>query len=114
MERQAREKRKLSVRKKVVGTKTQPRLNVFRSNKHIYAALVNDEAGEVLVSASEKDLKKTTKMAKIDKAFLVGRLIGEKATKKGFKKVVFDRAGYLYHGRIKKLADGARETGLEF
>jgi large subunit ribosomal protein L18 len=114
MERKSREKRKLSVRKKVVGTKTQPRLNVFRSNKHIYTALVSDGDGETLVSASEKDLKKVASIPKIERAFLVGKLIGERALKKGFKKVVFDRAGYLYHGRIKKLAEGAREAGLEF
>ncbi|OGY21908.1 MAG: 50S ribosomal protein L18 [Candidatus Woykebacteria bacterium GWB1_45_5] len=113
MDIKARERRKLSIRKKAVGTKNRPRLNVFRSSKHIYAALVDDTAGRTIISVRETDLKKAA-ATKTDKAFLVGRLIGEKALKKGFKKVVFDRAGYLYHGRVKKLAEGAREAGLDF
>ncbi len=114
MDNQARNLRKKSIRKKVKGDKNRPRLNIFRSSLHIYANLVDDQEGKILVSASEKDIKGGGKLPKSERAFLVGKAIGEKALKKGFKEIVFDRAGYLYHGRVKKLADGAREAGLKF
>ena len=112
-----RKKRQLRVRKKVFGTKDCPRLNVYRSTVNIYAQVIDDENGTTLCSAStlSKELKgKLDKKTKIEQAGLVGELIGKLAVKKGIKKVVFDRAGYLYTGRILALADGARKAGLEF
>ena len=100
------------IRKKVKGTSDKPRLCVFRSNRHIYAQLINDIEGEVLETASDFEVKKGE--TKKDKAEEVGKLIAEKAEKKGIKKVVFDRAGYKYHGRVEALARGAREKGLDF
>ena len=114
MDRQLREKRKISIRGKTLGTNKRPRLNVYRSNKHIYAALIDDKNNKTLLSAGEKDCSLKDKINKTDKAYLVGKKIGEAAIKKGFKEAVFDRAGYLYHGRVKKLAEGAREAGLKF
>jgi large subunit ribosomal protein L18 len=111
------ERRKARVRKKVRGTEESPRLNVFRSNKHIYAQLVEDVHGRTIVSAStmSKELKgKVTKLKKVDAAKKVGELIGRLAKGKGVEKVVFDRSGYLHHGRVKALAEGAREAGLKF
>ncbi len=109
-----RQRRKKSIRPKVLGTSQRPRINVFRSSKHIYASLIDDTSGKTLLWVSEKEVKGENKLQKSDKAFLVGKSFGEKALKKGIKKAVFDRAGYLYHGRVKKLAEGAREAGLEF
>jgi len=100
------------VRGKVFGTKERPRLCVFRSNKHIYCQIIDDEEGKTLVSAN--DIKITKKMTKVEKAREVGRLIAKKAKEKGIEKVVFDRGGYKYHGRVKALAEGAREGGLVF
>ena len=114
MDRKAWEHRKKNVRAKITGSSKYPRLNVFRSSKHIYAAVIDDQIGETLISASEKDIKKEDKVAKQEKAFLVGKALAQKAKKKGFSKVVFDRSGYLYHGRVKQLAEGAREGGLKF
>jgi large subunit ribosomal protein L18 len=114
MKDQARNQRKKPIRAKLKGTQKRPRLNVFRSNLHIYASLVDDHSGKILISTKEKDIKSSGKKPKKERAFLVGKTLGEKAIKKGFKEVVFDRAGYLYHGRIKKLAEGAREAGLKF
>ena len=114
MDSAARSSRKRSIRKVISGTKIRPRLNVFRSSKHIYAALIDDSEGKTLVSVSEKDIKVKDKLPKTGKAFLVGKVIAEKAKKRGFSKVIFDRAGYLYHGRVKELAQGAREAGLKF
>ncbi|PLV55651.1 50S ribosomal protein L18 [Thermotoga sp. SG1] len=105
------------VRKKVFGTPERPRLCVFRSNKHIYAQIIDDTIGHTLVSASTLDPELREKLQKtwnIEAAKEVGLLIGKRAIEKGIKKVVFDRGGYKYHGRIKALADGAREAGLEF
>jgi len=105
------------VRKKVAGTPERPRLNVFRSLNHIYAQVIDDTAGNTLVSASTLDegLKGKVKSGgNKEAAKEVGRLIAEKALDKGIKQVVFDRGGYIYHGRIKELADAAREAGLEF
>ena len=93
----------------------RPRLSVFRSSKHIYAQVIDDQKGETLASASslEKEMRGNTG-ADIDAAKAVGKLIAERAVKKGVKEVVFDRGGYLYHGRVKALADAARESGLSF
>lgn len=103
------------VRKNISGTESRPRLNVYRSNKNIYAQLIDDENGATLVSANtnEKDLNLGAK-GNIEAAEQVGKLIAERAIEKGYKTVVFDRGGYLYHGRVKALADAAREAGLEF
>lgn len=115
--KEARKKRQLRVRKKVIGTPEQPRLNVFRSEKHIYAQIVDDYSGTTLTAASsvDKELKgKITGGGNTEAAKTVGQLIAERASGKGIKQVVFDRAGYLYHGRVKALADAAREKGLKF
>lgn len=112
-----RERRKARVRKKLRGTKEMPRLNVFRSNKHIYAQIIEDMGGHTIVSAStrSKELEKDVlKMKKVDAAKKVGELVGRLAKEKGVDKVVFDRGGYIYHGRVKALAEGAREAGVKF
>lgn len=113
-----RKRRQVRVRSKVYGTPERPRLNVFRSANHIYAQIIDDDKGYTLVSAStmDKDSKPslTTEMSKVEEAKTVGQLVAQRAKEKGITKVVFDRAGYLYHGRIKALADGAREGGLDF
>jgi large subunit ribosomal protein L18 len=117
MEIQGRERRKLRIRKKISGTPERPRLSVFRSLKHIYAQVVDDVAGKTLAHASTlaKDVKPQADDAnKSDAAKLVGKTIAAQLKAKGITKVVFDRNGYLYHGRIKALAEGAREAGLEF
>lgn len=103
------------VRKKISGTESRPRLNVFRSNKNIYAQLIDDEKGVTLVSANtnEKDLNLES-TSNIAAAEQVGKMLAERAVEKGYKTVVFDRGGYIYHGRVKALADAAREAGLEF
>ncbi len=137
--REKRKRRHKRVRAKVSGTSKVPRLCVFRSSRHIYAQLIDDEKGETLTSANDLQLKKakkkkTTSAKSLDSAkkgqkeektqkilsrklalaFEVGKLIAEKAIEKKIKKVVFDRGGYKYHGRVKALAEGAREGGLEF
>jgi large subunit ribosomal protein L18 len=109
-----REKRKLRIRKKIFGTKERPRLCVFRSNKHILAQIVDDTEGKTLVSAKDQELKLEGKKSRVEISFEVGKLIAKKALEKGIKKVVFDRSGYKYHGRVKALAEGARAGGLEF
>lgn len=103
------------VRKKVSGTGSCPRLNVFRSNKNIYAQLIDDEQGITIVSAStiEKGLELESK-SNVEAAQVIGKAIAERAIDKGHKEVVFDRGGHLYHGRVKALADAAREAGLQF
>jgi large subunit ribosomal protein L18 len=113
----ARKKRQLRIRNKVSGNMSQPRLSVFRSNKHMYAQIIDDVAGHTLVAASTKEkvlLGKLEKTSDAAAAKAVGELIGKKAIELGIKKVVFDRSGYIYHGKVKALADGAREAGLEF
>lgn len=113
----ARLKRKKRVRKKIFGTEERPRLNVFRSAKHIYAQIVVDTRGETLVSAStvDSELKSHPKFeSKVAQAAYLGKLIAERSVAKGISKVVFDRNGFLYHGRVKALSDGAREAGLVF
>jgi large subunit ribosomal protein L18 len=110
-----RTKIKYRIRKKVQGTTDRPRLTVFRSNKSIYAQIINDLQGHTLVSASSgsKELAEK-KLTKTQVAKEVGKLIAGKANEAGIEKVVFDRNGYLYHGRVKSLAEGAREGGLKF
>jgi large subunit ribosomal protein L18 len=109
-----RERKKKKIRMKTFGTKERPRLCVFRSLKHIYAQIINDEEGKTLVSASDLELKDKKGLKKIEIAREVGKLIAKKALEKKIEKVSFDRAGYKYHGRIKALAEGAREEGLKF
>ncbi len=110
-------KRKSRVRMKVKGNSDRLRLNVYRSNKHIYAQLIDDTICKTVVSASTKSkeiAKDVAKLKKVDVSKKVGEMIGKLALEKGVKMVVFDRSGYLYHGRVKALAEGAREAGLKF
>jgi large subunit ribosomal protein L18 len=111
--RQRRERRHRSIRKRVQGTAARPRLNVFRSSAHIYAQIIDDAKGQTLVAASSLE-KAAADGSKTDRARAVGRLIAERAVAKGIGQVVFDRGGYLYHGRVKAVADGARAAKLEF
>ena len=114
----ARERRKKHIKKRVVGTPKRPRLVVFRSLNHIYAQLVDDFSGKTLVAASStsKDISAEIASAKTktEKSKAVGKFLAESAKKKKISQVIFDRGGYLYHGRVKALAEGAREGGLEF
>ena len=112
--RQARERRHRRIRGKVAGTAGRPRLAVFRSNKGIFAQLVDDENGRTIAGMSWLGLKKSFKGTKTEQAAEVGKTLAESAKKAGIETVVFDRGGYLYHGRVKALADGAREGGLKF
>ncbi|MBR6740205.1 MAG: 50S ribosomal protein L18 [Clostridia bacterium] len=107
-------KRHKRVRGTVSGTAERPRLDVFRSSKHIYAQIIDDVAGVTLVAASSNEKDFAADGGNKEGAKLVGKLVGERAAAKGIKAVVFDRGGYIYHGRVKELADGARESGLEF
>ena len=110
-----RYRRHLRVRKKVQGTPQRPRLVVFRSSKHIYAQLVDDHAGRTLVGAADMSEGLAVEgKGKVARSFALGKLIAAKAKEKGIQKVVFDRGGYQYHGRVKAVADGARKGGLEF
>ncbi len=107
--------RKLRVRKKIKGTAERPRLNVYRSARYVYAQIIDDTGHKTIVSASSRMNDSAFKgLNKTDAAKKVGELIGKLAIEKGVTKVVFDRSGYLYHGRVKALADGAREAGLVF
>lgn len=101
----------IKVRMKVMGTKERPRLCVFKSSSHIYAQVIDDEAGKVLASVSDLNIKKGKKT---DRATEVGKLIAKQSLAKKIEKVVFDRGGFVFHGRIKAVADGAREGGLKF
>ncbi|MEA3396950.1 MAG: 50S ribosomal protein L18 [Chloroflexota bacterium] len=115
--RKARERRRTHVRLKVVGTPERPRLNVYRSLHQIYAQIIDDSVGHTLVSASTIDREiegQISGMARTAQAEVVGRVVAERALAKGVQKVVFDRAGYKYHGRVKALAEAARKAGLEF
>jgi large subunit ribosomal protein L18 len=112
--RQARERRHRRIRGKVAGTAQRPRLAVFRSNKGIFAQLIDDETGTTLGGASWLGLAKSFKGSKTEQAAEVGKAVAAAAKKAGIDEVVFDRGGYLYHGRVKALADGAREGGLRF
>lgn len=110
-----REKIKFRVRKKISGTAARPRLSVFRSNSEIYVQLIDDDGAKTLAAASSKDKDIVAqKVTKTEKSKLVGAAIARKAGELGLKDVVFDRGGYLYHGRVKAVADGAREGGLNF
>ncbi len=112
-----REKRHYRMRKNINGTATKPRLCVFRSNAHIYAQIIDDTTGTTLVSAStnDKDLRdKINNKANKEAAKEIGTIIGKKAIDKGITTVVFDRSGYIYHGKVQVLADAAREAGLQF
>lgn len=114
---EARLARHRRVRKKVHGTEERPRLSVFRSSEHIYAQVIDDKNGNTLVAASsvEASLKEDTgNLTKTKKAEKVGSLVAQRAMEKGIKQVVFDRGGHIYHGRVKALADAAREQGLDF
>lgn len=108
-----RAKIKKRIRKNLTGTETLPRLTVYRSNKQIYAQIINDLKGVTLVSASSQGVKECENLPKVEQARIVGKLIAEKAIKANIESVKFDRNGYLYHGRVKSLADGAREGGLK-
>ena len=111
----ARQKIRYRIRKKVAGTAAVPRLSVFRSNTDIYAQLIDDNSGTTIAAASskQKDIS-AQKSPKVAKGKMVGEAIAKKATALGVKKVVFDRSGYVYHGRVKAVAEGAREGGLDF
>ncbi|MCD6435757.1 MAG: 50S ribosomal protein L18 [Clostridiales bacterium] len=112
-----RQARQIRVRKKVLGTPERPRLNVYRSTTNIYAQVIDDVNGNTLVSASSLDKELQGQFnngSNKEAAKLVGQLVGKKALEKGIETVVFDRAGYQYHGRVKELADAAREAGLKF
>ncbi len=115
--RDARERRHVRVRANVKGTPERPRLAVYRSLEHIYAQVIDDVAGHTLASAStiDAEVKKAIKgKHKVEEAKIVGQIIAARAKKAGITRVVFDRGGHMYHGRVKALADGAREAGLEF
>ena len=110
----ARIKRHMRVRNKISGTAERPRLNVFRSNTNIYAQVIDDLSGKTLASASSLDKEITGNGGNKEAAKEVGKLVAKRAADKGITEVVFDRGGYVYHGRVKELADGAREGGLKF
>ena len=113
----SRQIRHARVRMKVSGTAERPRFNVFRSNNHVYVQIINDETGQTLVSASTIDPELKDKVAgktKKEAANIVGQMAAQKALQSGIQKVVFDRGGYIYHGRVKEVADGARQAGLDF
>lgn len=109
-----RERIKKGIRKRLSGSSERPRLSVYRSNKGIYAQIIDDTTGKTLASASSLSKEFSASGTKIDQSKAVGKLIAEKAAAAGINQVVFDRNGYLYHGRVKSLADGAREGGLNF
>jgi len=113
----ARLKRHLRVRKKIEGTTARPRLNIFRSSKHMYAQLIDDTTGVTVASASTQDKELKAEVGNggnVEAARKVGELIAKRAKEKGVEQIVFDRGGYLYHGRVQALADAAREAGLQF
>jgi large subunit ribosomal protein L18 len=109
-----RAKIRARIRKTIKGTSECPRLSVYRSNKAIYAQVIDDLKGHTIVSASSRESGVDAKSTKVEQAVAVGKLLAEKAKAAGVTAVVFDRGGYLYHGRVKALADGAREAGLQF
>ncbi len=114
---EARKRRHARVRRKVVGTQERPRLNVYRSLEHIYAQVIDDSTGQTLVSAStvERGLREElANLPKQEQAKAIGKYVAERAKAKGIEQIVFDRGGYIYHGRIKALAEGSREAGLVF
>ncbi|MEG1498354.1 MAG: 50S ribosomal protein L18 [Bacteroidales bacterium] len=105
---------KMRIRKRITGSKDMPRLSVFRSNKEIYAQIINDAEGKTLVTASSKEKEFAGTGNKSEKSKIVGKTLAERAQSAGISQVIFDRNGYLYHGRVKSLADAAREAGLKF
>lgn len=109
-----RQRIRYRIRRNIGGTASRPRLSIFRSNKEIYAQLIDDNAGQTLASASSRESGCDSSLNKVDQAKSVGKMIAERASAAGVEKIVFDRSGYLYHGRVKALADGAREGGLQF
>lgn len=112
--RQRRERRHYRIRRRIRGTAARPRLNVFRSSANIYVQVIDDDLGSTLAAASTTDALIRDLSPKSSQAQAVGRLIGERARALGIERVVFDRGGYLYHGRVKAVADAAREAGLQF
>jgi large subunit ribosomal protein L18 len=117
LKKEARLRRKQRIRKTIKGTEERPRLSVFRSAKHIYAQIIDDTCGQTLVAAAstEKTVLEHPKFEnKVAMSVYLGKLIAQRAVEKGIKKVVFDRGGFLYHGRVKAVSDGAREAGLDF
>ena len=110
----ARRRRHYRVRRRIHGTATRPRLAVYRSNRYVYVQIIDDEAGRTLASASSQEPGLRDRKLTVETAAEVGKLIGSRAKDAGIKSVLFDRGGFLYHGRIKALADAAREEGLEF
>lgn len=114
IKRVRRSRRKRGIRKEIFGMPERPRLSVFRSLNHVYAQVIDDLSGKTLASASTRDKGFDGKGAKLAEAVAVGKLVAARAKEKGVSKVVFDRNGYIYHGRVKALADGAREGGLQF
>ncbi len=110
-----RERLRRRIRKTVEGTESRPRLAVFRSNKEIYAQIIDDVNGKTIVAASSRDKDiEASNVNKVEASKLVGKSLAEKALKRGVEAIAFDRGGYLYHGRVKSLAEGAREGGLKF
>ena len=114
MQKTVKQTRQARIRAKAKGVAAQPRLSIFRSNKYIYAQVIDDENRKTLVGAAEKELAIKEKLKKSDRAKELGKLIAKKAIAKKIEKVVFDRGSYRYHGRVKAVADGAREGGLKF
>lgn len=111
MKKESRERKHLKIRRRITGTKDCPRLSVFRSNQYIFAQIIDDRIGKTLVAANDLKMEK---MPKQQKAYKVGKMAAEKLLKLKIKKVVFDRGGFLFHGRVAELGRGAREGGLEF
>jgi len=109
-----RQRRHIHVRAKIKGTKKRPRLSVFKSNKYIYTQLIDDINSKTLVSANDVKIDKNDKLNKIEKAKEIGSLLAKKAIENKIENIVFDRSGYKYHGRVKAIAEGAREGGLKF
>ncbi len=114
MKKTREQTRKTRIRAKAKGVSAKPRLSIFRSNKYIYAQVIDDEKRETLVAATEKELPVKEKLKKSERAKELGKLISKKAAAKKIEKVVFDRGSYRYHGRVKAVAEGAREGGLKF
>jgi len=114
IKRVRRARRKQGIRKELLGIPERPRLSVFRSLNHVYAQVIDDLNGKTIASASTRDKGFAEKGAKMTEATAVGKLVAQRAKEQGVSKVVFDRNGYLFHGRIKALAEGAREAGLQF
>ena len=109
-----RKRLRQGIRKKISGSAQKPRLSIFRSNTGIYAQLIDDTKGITLAAASSKNVDKTNPLKPIEEAVQVGKLLAQKAVENNISEVVFDRGGYLYHGRVKALAEGARQGGLKF